>query len=372
MSLKRSSPLLNFIETHKIHRVLLIKLTSVGDVVHALPLAAALKKTYPFLELHWMVEDRCAPLLENNPLLDSVVIYPRRELQTLILKRRWGKVFKRLRALRRSLRTLNIDLSVDLQGLAKSGLMALMAWAPQRIGWSGLKELSYLVSRRIPAEKGLHVVENHLKVAEFLGAEASDPNFILTTTVEEKRWAKAFLKEAGALEGDSLIGLHLGTLPPPKCWPLEKYNSLVEKTAGFPYAQPILFGDKTDRERMPGHLFKDSPKVIDTVGTLSLRQLMALVEQCRVFIGGDSGPVHLAAGLGLPVIALFGGTDPGWSRPYGKSHTVIYKNLSCSPCLLTPSNKPVVCQGRCDCMEAIGVEEVLDSLRSVLGRFQDG
>ena len=99
MSLKPSGPSSNFIETHKIQRVLLVKLTSLGDVVHALPVASSLKKAFPFLKLHWVVEDRCAPLLENHPLLDSVIVYPRQELQSLISKKKWGQALKCLKDL---------------------------------------------------------------------------------------------------------------------------------------------------------------------------------------------------------------------------------------------------------------------------------
>jgi len=366
MSFKEFNPAGNYIDTHKIERILLIKLTSLGDVVHALPVAAALKRTFPRLKLSWLVEDRCAPLLENNPLLDSVIVYPRQEIQVLISERKWGQVLKVFKNLRRSLRDLNIDLSLDLQGLAKSGLIALMTGAPHRIGCSGLKEMSSLISRRIPEEKGLHVVDSNLKTAEFLGAKTEAPEFIIEIKEEEKTWAKEFLKKSGVVEGDRIIGLQMGTVPPQKCWPPAKYRSFIEQVSKLPNTRLILFGDKTDQEALLPHLSKIPPKVINTAGNLSLRQLMALIAQCRVFVGGDSGPLHLAAGLGLPVIALFGGTDPGWSRPYGRFHTVLYKKFFCSPCLLTPNNKPPVCQGRYDCMEAIGVDEVLASIRAIL------
>lgn len=366
MSWNQYDQSVSFIETHKIKRVLLIKLTSLGDVIHALPVAASLKKAFPFLKLHWVVEDRCAPLLENHPLLDSVIVYPRKEIQSLITRRKWGQALKLVKNLRRSLKDLNIDLSLDLQGLAKSGLMALMTWAPHRIGCSGLKEMSYLISRRIPEGKGLHVVDSNLKAADFLGAKTEVPEFIMGIKEEEKAWAKEFLKDGGLSDESRLIGLQFGAVPPQKCWPLDKYRAFLEQVSELPQVRIILFGDKTDQERLIPHLSKIPPKVINTMGKLSLRQLMSLIEQCQLFIGGDTGPLHLAAGLGLPVIALFGGTDPGWSRPYGSSHTVLYKKFPCSPCLLTPNNKFPVCQGRCDCMAAISVDEVLDSVRTVL------
>lgn len=367
MSLKQPGQSLNFIETHQIRRVLLIKLTSLGDVVHALPVASSLKESFPFLKLHWVVEDRCASLLENHPLLDSVVIYPRRELQVSISNRRWGQVLKLLLDLRRSLRGLHIDLSIDLQGLAKSGLMSLMAWAPHRIGCFGLKELSYLISKSLPEGEDLHAVDRNLKVAAFLGAEIKPPKFVIGIKEDEKTWAKEFLKSHGVPEGVGLIGLQVGASFPQKCWPIPKMVALSEQIAKIPHIQIVLLGDRKDRERLTPYFSQLSPKVINTVGQLSLRQLMALINQCRLLIGADTGPLHLAVGLGLPVVALCGADDPKWTGPYGDAHRIHYKKMPCSPC-----NKKPICQGRYDCMEAIEVGEVLDSVRAMLGSSEWG
>ena len=361
MSLKPSGPSCNFIETHKIQRVLLVKLTSLGDVVHALPVASSLKKAFPFLKLHWVVEDRCAPLLETHPLLDSVIIYPRQELQSLISKRKWGQVLKCLKDLRRSLKDLHIDLSLDLQGLAKSGLMVLMAGAPHRIGCFGLKEISYLISKSLPEGADLHAVDRNLKVAEFLGAGIDAPKFVFGFKEEEKAWAEEFLGKHKVSDEVRLIGLQVGASFPQKCWPIQKMVALAEKMSNFPNTRVILFGDQNDRERLKPFFAQVPLTVINTLGGLSLRQLMALIDRCQLFVGADTGPLHLAVGLGLGVIALCGADDPKWTGPYGYSHRIHYKKLSCSPC-----NKTPICQGRYDCMESIEVDEVMDSVRDVL------
>lgn len=351
----------NFIESHQIQRVLIVKLTSLGDVVHALPVAASLKKAFPFLKLHWVVEDRCAPLLEDHPLLDSVIVYPRMEIQSLISKRKWGQVLAVLKALRRSLRDLSIDLSIDLQGLAKSGLMVLMAWPPQRRGCFGLKEFSGLVSKGLAEGGNLHAVDRNLKVAEFLGAKTEDPEFILGIREEEKSWARDFFQRQGVSEDLPVISLQVGASFPQKCWPISKMVALVERISKLTNNQVVLLGDQNDRKRLSPFLSQISPKVINTVGELSLRQLMALINQCRLFIGADTGPLHLAVGLGLPVIALCGADDPQYTGPYGPSHRIHYKKFFCSPC-----NKTPVCQGRFDCMEAIEVDEVMESVQTLM------
>ncbi|MBA4393846.1 MAG: hypothetical protein C0407_09870 [Desulfobacca sp.] len=351
----------NFIERHKIRRVLLVKLTSLGDVIHALPVAASLKKTFPFLKLHWVVEDRCAPLLENHPLLDSVIVYPRQEIQSLLLKRRYGQVLSLLKDLRRSLRALSVDLSIDLQGLAKSALMVGMTWPSYRIGCFGLKEFSYLLSKSLPGAGDLHAVDRNLKVAEFLGAGTGSPEFSIGIKEEEKIGAKDFFDKHGVSEGVRLVGFQVGASFPQKCWPLRKMVALIEQASKLPNVRVILFGDQTDRERLRPYLAQIPSRVINTAGELSLRRLMALISQCRLFVGADTGPLHLAVGLGLPVIALCGADDPKWTGPYGKRHRIHYKNFPCSPC-----NKNPICEGRYDCLEAIEVNEVMDSFNDLM------
>jgi|YelNatPaOPRAMG01_1025707.scaffolds.fasta_scaffold97599_1 heptosyltransferase-1 len=359
----------DFITRCGIRRVLIVKMTSMGDVIHALPAAHALKRTFPFLSLHWVVEDRCAPLLKDHPLLDSVLIYPRQNLSELIKRKRLGAAWKVLGDLRRALRGVEADLSIDLQGLAKSALVVRLAGARYRLGWQGQKELSYLVSKRIKTEEGLHVVDTYLNLVESLGARADQAAFGLEPNAEERAWADSFLKRHGVHGGKGpLIGLLVGTAPPQKCWPLERHLFLMEKLIKRPERRVILLGDGKDRDAFDRVGRPPQEGVIQAMGAFTLRRLMAVIERCRLVIGGDSGPLHLAAAMGVPTLALFGGTDPAWTGPYGEGHRVIYKRLPCSPCFKSPAGKPYVCQGRKECMTAIEVEEVAEAAEEMLGR----
>ena len=186
---KRSGRFTGFIDPQGDQRILLIKLTSLGDVIHALPVASRLKTRFPRIKLFWVVEDRCAPILEAHPLLEGVVVYPRKKIQALLAQKAWGEAWRELARLRRALKGLRIDLSIDLQGLAKSGLMALLAGAPRRLGCTGLKEFSYWISRPVPEGEGLHAVDRNLKVAEFLGCPPGPPDFRIGLRSEERAWA---------------------------------------------------------------------------------------------------------------------------------------------------------------------------------------
>jgi heptosyltransferase I len=358
---KRSDPLAGLIDPRGNQRILLIKLTSLGDVIHALPVASRLKTNFPRIKLFWVVEDRCAPILEAHPLLDGIVVYPRKKIQALLARKAWGQALGELGRLRRALRELRADLSIDLQGLAKSGLMALLTGAPARWGCSGSKELSYLISRTVPEGGGLHAVDRNLKVAEFLGCPPGPPDFRIGLRAEERAWADHFLETQGVMTGKKIIGLQVGASLPQKCWPLKQWGSLLQGLAHWKEVQVVLLGDEQDRQRFGGQLPISGPGAIDGLGRMSLRQVMAVLERCRLVVGSDTGPLHLAVALGVPVVGLYGPDDPRFTGPYGAGNKVHYKKLPCSPCYKNPT-----CQGRFDCLQAIEAAEVFESLRELL------
>jgi heptosyltransferase I len=358
---KRFGRFKGFIDLPGERRILLIKLTSLGDVIHALPVASRLKTCFPRIKLFWVVEDRCAPILEAHPLLDGVVVYPRKKIQALLARKSWGEASRELGRLRRTLRDLRIDLSIDLQGLAKSALMALLAGAPRRLGCSGLKEFSYLISRQIPEGEGLHAVDRNLKVAEFLGCPPGPADFQLGLRAEERSWADHFLKTRGVREGAKIIGLQVGASLPQKCWPLSQWAALLGRLSGLKDVHPVLLGDEQDRQRFLGQVPISAPGVIDGLGRLSLRQLMAVLERCRLVVGADTGPLHLAVALGVPVVGIYGPDDPSATGPYGTRQRTLYKNLGCSPCNQNPT-----CQERFECLQSIGPDEVFEAIQDLL------
>ena len=255
-----------------------------------------------------------------------------------------------------------MDLSLDLQGLAKSGLMALLAGARHRLGCTGLKEFSDLISRAVPEGEGLHAVDRNLKVAEFLGCPPGPPDFRLGPSAGGREPGPIeFLRgPRGVRNGEKIIGLQVGASLPQKCWPLEigapcwSACSLERRSRWSCWAIRAISG-------FGGAVSDSRPGVIDGLGRLSLRHLAAVMERCRLVVGSDTGPLHLAVALGVPVVGLYGPDDPRFTGPYGAGNRVHYKKLPCSPCYKKPT-----CQGRFDCLQAIAAAEVFESLRELL------
>ena len=342
------------------HTLLVVKLSALGDVIHALPAVHALKTRYPWLPISWVVEDRCAPILYRCPHLKEVIVFPRQTIKFLWEKGEKGKALSHLWEFLKGLRARKFSHSIDLQGLAKSALMVMAAGAKERIACTGLKEGSSLITRSVPEGEGIHAVERNLKVAEFLGAGVKEAYFPIILQEEEKDRAEALL--CGDEEKKPLVGLHLGASLPQKTWSFGKWQELIgelqhqEKGLGL-----VLLGLERDRDLAENLMAGAEDPLIDLTGKTGLFELAAVLSLLRVLVSGDSGPLHIAAALGIPVVGLYGPDHPRFTGPYTGRGVVIQKGLSCSPCYKRPS-----CAAPYPCMEAISAGEVLEAVKNFL------
>ena len=335
-------------------RILIIKLSAIGDVVQALPALEAIKRTFPQCSLDWAVEDAASDILQGHPLIDRLLVSRRKEWTRLL--RRPSTFLRGLNGISGflgDLRSRRYDIAIDLQGLLKSGVIMGLARARRKIGFAGSRELSHLfLNERIPAydiEK--HALERYLDVARYLGAV--DPPPVCTLPVEKELSAmRDRMRELDA-KGRKVVVLNPVARWKTKLWQEEKFAQLADRLVLERNMVVVLTGSQGDREvtgRVHGLMKRE---VHDWAGTTTLRELAALASLADLFITTDTGPMHLAAAAGCKVIALFGPTAPWRTGPYGPGHVVVRAGTSCSPCFRRD------CDVQMRCMKDISVEDVM-------------
>jgi lipopolysaccharide heptosyltransferase I len=339
-------------------RILIIKLSAIGDVVQALPALEAIKRALPNSDIDWAVEEAASDILVGHPLIDRLLVSRRREWMRMLS--RPSTVLEGLRGILgfvRELRARQYDIAVDLQGLLKSGVVIGLSRAQRKIGFAGTRELSHLfLNERLPAydiEK--HALERYLDVARHLGARDLKP----TCTLPIGRELAVMRDRVRGVvpEGRTLVVINPVARWPTKLWQEEKFAQLADRLAVERGSVVVLTGGPADRPvtgRIRGMMRQPA---VDWGGETTLRELAALASLADLFVTTDTGPMHLAAAAGARVLALFGPTAPWRTGPYGPDHIVVRTGIACSPCFRRE------CDRGMECMNDITVEEVMEKVR---------
>ncbi len=337
-------------------RVLVVRLGAIGDVTNALVFASALKERAPRTTIGWVVHELARPLVDGHPAVERVHLWPRR-----------GGLAGFRRALA-EVRAARYELAVDLQRIAKSALFARLSGAPRVLGYdrARTKELSWLwTSERVaPGDGGAHMVEQYLDAAEHVLGARPLARRELPRDEAAERWADALVAELGGAP----ILVNLGATKPANRWPPERFGALAAALAAEHGVPVGLTGGPDDRAAADAALGAlralglGGASVRDLVGATSLPQLVALERRARLFVGCDTGPMHVAAAVGTRAVALFGPADPRRTGPYGAGHVVVREPPPCAPCNRKTCNQP-----RHACMQDITVETVLAAVRRALG-----
>ena len=335
--------------------ILIIKTSSLGDVIHALPSAVALRRLYPQAKISWLVNRPFADILIGNPVLDEVIIIEQQRFTRGSLSERYA-YFK---TVRRDLKARQFDLVLDLQGLLKSSILALMTGCKNRYGYWELREGSWLVSKAIKGEYAYgHVIQRYLDVVRYFGSEVEHPEFVLPNLQPEHLKITALL-QAKAVQPGNFIVVAPGTSWPSKEWPLEHYVVLIKKLLRKGY-QVVLVGAKADQPKADFITTRvNNVNLVDFTGATNLRELMALFQQASLYVSGDTGPLHIAVATGLPVVAMYGPTKAERTGPYGIKSRVLTSKILCSPCRKRECT-PLVC------MSNILPEEVFQACEDFL------
>jgi len=341
--------------------ILIIKLSAVGDVVHSLPFLEVLRDRFPSAMIDWVVEEDASGIVESHPEIDRLIIFPRKSwLKRFIKKGEYIGVGKEVTKFLKELKSKRYDIVVDLQGLLKSGILTFLANGKRKIALNGGREGSLIFTNEKVAipDPDLHALDKYLCIARYLGATNPVWNGQIPIYDTDKGHVDYLLGEIG--NNSTLVAVTPMAKWESKLWELHRFASLADTIKEELGAGVVFTGSEGDKAAIEDIRSGMKTRALDLAGKTTLRELAYLYQKCAAVICTDTGPMHVAAAMGSPVVvALFGPTSPLRTGPYGAKHRVIRAGLECSPCF----------RKRCDdmsCMKKITVEMVFEAVREVL------
>ncbi len=305
-------------------KFLIIRLSSLGDIVHALPAVSTLGRTYPQAEIHWIVEARHAGLLQGNPYIHRVI-----SIDTFKWRKRLAS-FATLGEIRREVRQLHenhYDEAIDFQGLYKSALIGWLSRARERIGFaeSRLREpaAAHFYSERVSARAVEHIIDLNFALLETLGVQRPDRadwEFPLPSSREDVAYVEKALAASGTK--DFMI-LNPGGGWQSKCWPPENFAELIRSCSRDLDVNFLLTGSPAE-EPIIQRITQQAGVARARYFPSTVNQFIALARRARLMVGGDTGPMHLAAAVRTPIVALFGPTDPARNGPFSPEDITLW------------------------------------------------
>jgi len=363
-------------------KILLIKLSAVGDVVQTIPVLNKLRRRYPAAQIDWLVTPAIAELLQHNPAISNVIEFSREEWSTP-----WRLApFVNSARLAAKLKHANYDLVLDLQGQLRSAIFARSTGTPVRIGfdkpraqawqastrkfskearrhaWQGAREGSWLAyTNRIPVPTiDVHAVDRYLSVGPMLGLDDGAADFSFPIPNEASERIDALLDYYGIAKA-KLVAMAPGTIWQTKEWRSDAFAEVARHFLQKGFAVTLI---GSDRERaVCDDVAKLAPGAVNLAGETTLSELAALICRSAIGVTNDSGPMHLAVALGRPVVSVFGPTDPVWAGPYRRASAVLRVELPCSPCYLRQLSR---CRHGHACMQQVSAGAVIARMESLL------
>lgn len=354
-------------------RILIIRLSALGDVVHALPSLARLREALPEATIGWAVEDRAASLLQGHPQLDRLHVVPRGAWANLVKKDPLA-VLRGLRRQARELRAGRYDVTLDFQSNTRSAALAWLSGAPRRIGQPKpfAKEAARLFATESPPPVGktVHKIERNLQLLLPLGITGPAPRPLIPEP--EALGAAADAIAAGARP---LVVIHPGVsvFGALKAWPEERFAALGARLAADGARVLFAWGGAAE-ERLARSLAAAAPGTEAAPRTAGILGFAALLRRADLVVGVDSGPLHLAAAVGAPVLGLYGPKHPQTYGPFWGPHEVVRSGIECSPCRYRrcpredarPVSSVMGDLRISPCMDRLEVEVALDAARRLL------
>jgi len=333
---------------------LIVKLSSIGDVVMATPVARALREAMPNAYIAWVVEPKSADIVVGNPYLDEVIIFDRPKSST------WPSEAARFlwqaRELKKRLRERHFDVALDLQGLLRSAVVMALSGAPVRLGYKDAREFAPLLyTRALEPDPLVSIQQRHLNLLAPLGIRSQDVRMTIPISADDRQFAEDFFKKNG-LNAERTVALCPATSQPIKHWFNDRWANLAGLLWHEHGIRGIVLGSGADVRLAEDIRNKSEAPLVVAAGLTTLKQAGALMERCLAVVGVDTGLLHIGVALDKPSVGLFGPLR--WTLLAQKDNFIwLAKDLPCSPCRHKPT-----CDGRIDCMRAITPEDVMQAL----------
>jgi len=348
-------------------RILILKPSSLGDIIHTLPLVHSIKRTWPGCHIGWVVQEAYAKLVENDPAVETV--HPINIPSTsdprsgrLAFFRAFKQTRKTLRVLRKEFEEHPYDLVLDLHASFRSGLIGRANPRGERFGFAGAREFNTLFQDhlvKVPPET-VHALEKNLLFCEELGCSVTAEDFFLKSGEAAERRVNALLAGYGVSAEDRLVYMQPTARWKTKFWFPERWAKVADSLIDKQGVKIIFGGSGSDKDYISAIEAKMARVPIVAAGRCSLLETVSLLSRCAVYVGLDSGPMHMAAMAGVPVVVLFGPTHPERVGPYGVKHVILKGgNLDCLGCRKRSCSKMT-------CMDRIPFEMVYDATHRLL------
>jgi heptosyltransferase I len=372
------------LRSHEFTKILLIKLSALGDVVQTMPVLNKLRRRYPAAQLDWLTTPAIAELLQHNPAISNVIEFSRDEWAAP-----WRPApFASAARLAAQLHRTHYDLVLDLQGQLRSAVFARLSGATVRIGfdkpradmwaasprkfpqetrkhaWQGAREGSWLAYTDHIAVPSIdvHAVDRYLGVGAMLGLDDGAPDFSFPIPQEARARIDALL-DYYEIAKAGLVAMAPGTIWETKEWRPDGFAAVARHFLQNGLAV-VLIG--SDRERpVCEAVAAAAPGTVNLAGETTLSELAALLAHAAICISNDSGPMHLAVALGRPVVSIFGPTDPVWAGPYRREGAVLRADLPCSPCYLRLLSR---CAYGHACMQQVSADAAIERMENFMAK----
>jgi heptosyltransferase-2 len=349
-------------------KILIRGVNWIGDAILIIPAIRAIRNAYPQAHISLLIKPWVFDIFKQNPDINEIILYDER-----------FKGFTGRLKLAKLLRLKKFNMAILLQNAFDAALISWLSRIPERIGykrhWRGP-----LLTKAIPVDKEIlkqHQVYYYLNLLKKIGLDSVEPQPYIYLTDDERRYAKKLLNTSLSTHHVSpVVGINPGaTYGSAKRWLPERFAELIQRIINELNGSVIIFGSQSETEivnkivkevniqntKHPSPLAPHLSPILNMTGKTTLRELAALISECDVFITNDSGPMHMASALFVPIVAIFGSTDEAVTGPLGEGHRIINKKLSCAPCL-----KRECPEGHLRCMTEITTNDVFNAVRETL------